>query len=120
MLKINKLVYYALKGMLAEDAKNIDAIVKKLGFIGNINPRLGAILTDGLAVDVNIEDASSLRACIGDKEKITDIHAELFTCEDLEQYIHVTYVQNGKKYCKDFYLSSISPEKRKMFAITYT
>lgn len=28
MLKINKLVYYALKGMLAEDAKNIDAIVK--------------------------------------------------------------------------------------------
>lgn len=119
MLKINKLVYYALKGMLAEDVKNLNTIVQRLGFLGEINPRLGSILTDGFAIDAKIEDASALCDHIGAKEKITDLRAELFTCEDLQQYIDVTYIQSGKKYHTQFELSNMSPEKRKMFAITY-
>lgn len=103
MEKINKMAYYALKGMLAKNVNNIDTIVKRVGFIAKMNPRIGDILVNGFAVDVKITNVSLLRDYIGNKD-ITDIKAELFTYESLEQYIDVTYTSNGRKYHKEFHL----------------
>nr|DAN22467.1 MAG TPA_asm: hypothetical protein [Bacteriophage sp.] len=118
MEKINKMAYYALKGMLAENANNIDTIVKRLGFIAKMNPRIGDILVNGFAVDVKITNISLLRDYIGNKD-ITDIKAGLFTYESLEQYIDVTYTSNGRKYHKEFHLDITESAKWNMFELEY-
>ena len=118
MEKINKMVYYALEGMLGENIKNLETIVKRLGFIAKMNPRIGNLLINGFAVDVKIKDISLLRDYIGNKD-ITDIKAGLFTYESLEQYIDVTYTSNGRKYHKEFPLDICESAKWDIFELEY-
>ena len=118
MLKINKMVYYALKGMLAEDAKNLDVIVRRLGFVTIANRRLAEVLINGTAIDVKVRDPKALRTYLGD-ENITEMNVTLGTYESLEQYIRVSYKEGGKKLTKEFYLDSLTSEQWKMFEVEY-
>lgn len=118
MLKFNKIAYYALKGMLAEDAKNLDVIVKRLGFATIVNRRLAEVLINGMVTDVKVKDPKALRTYLGD-ENITEIKVTLDTYENLEQYIHVSYKEGGKKLTKEFYLGSLTSEQWKLFEVEY-
>lgn len=118
MLKFNKMAYYALKGMLAENAKNLDVIVKRLGFATVANRKLAEVLINEIAIDVKVKDPKALRTYLGD-ENITEIKVTLDTYESLEQYIHVSYKEGGKKLTKEFYLDSLTSEQWKLFEVEY-
>ena len=118
MLKFNRMAYYALKGMLAENAKNLDVIIKRLGFATIANRRLAEVLINGMAIDIKIKDPNALRTYLGG-ENITEMKVTLDTYESLEQYIHVSYKEGGKKLTREFYLDSLTSEQWKLFEIEY-
>lgn len=56
MQRFNKMAYYAIKGMLAENAKSLEQIVSRLGFMAAVNPNLGNAIVNGVAIDVKVKD----------------------------------------------------------------
>ena len=118
MLKFNRMTYYALKGILAENAKNLDVIIRRLGFATIANRRLAEVLINGMAIDVKIKDPNALRTYLGG-ENITEMKVTLDTYESLEQYIHVSYKEGDKKLTREFYLDSLTSEQWKLFEIKY-
>lgn len=122
MLKFNKMVYYALKGMLTEDANNLDVIARRLNFAAMANGGLCKVLFEGIAIDVKTKDQETLQAYL-DKyygvERVTEISVTLSTNESFEQYINIACNVNGKKQTKMFCLDSITEELLKLFKVEY-
>lgn len=118
MLKFNKMAYYALKGMLAENAKNLEPILSRIGFIASTNPRLGDALVNGIAVDVKIKDPAALQKYLRG-EKITEMKVSIKTYNDLEQSIRIMYLENDKKLTRELYLCDLTTEEQNMFEIEY-
>lgn len=107
MLKINKMAYYAIKGMLAENAKNLELIISRFGFVA------------GVAVDVKVKNPDLVRSYLKDDE-IVQMNASIETYAGLNQSIKLTYLaSNSKKSTREFYLSNLGPEERNMFEIEY-
>ena len=118
MKKINKMAYYALKGMLAENADNLDLILNRLGFAASSNSGLANALVNGIAVDVKIKDPDALRTYLGG-EKVTQINIALHIYNNFEQYIEILYLIDGKKDIKKLYLNAMSSEQWAMFEVEY-
>ena len=118
MKKINKMAYYALKGMLAENADNLELILNRLGFAASSNSGLGNILVNGIAVDVKIKDPDALCTYLGNEE-ITEINVALHTYDSFEQYIEILYLVDGKKDIKKLYLNAMTSEQWAMFEVKY-
>lgn len=122
MLKINKTAYYAIKGMLAEDDKNLDLIISRLGFMTSAKRNLCEILINGMAIDVKIKDQEALQTFLSaslNGKKVTKVSATLSTGESLEPYINITCMANGEKLTREFYLNTLPEEQQKMFEIEY-
>lgn len=118
MLKINKMAYYALKGMLAEDAKNLELILSRIGFMASTNPGLGDALVNGIAIDIKIKNPDALRKYLRG-EKITEMKVSIKTYSGLEQSIKITYLENDKELTRELYLSSLTTKEQSMFEIEY-
>lgn len=119
MLKINKMAYYAIKGMLAENAKNLELIISRFGFVAAVNPNLGDAIINGVAVDVKVKNPDLVRSYLKDDE-IVQMNASIETYAGLNQSIKLTYLaSNSKKSTREFYLSNLGPEERNMFEIEY-
>lgn len=118
MEKINKMAYYALKGMLAENANNLELILKRLGFAASSNSGLGNALVNGIAVDVKIKDPDALCTYLG-SERITEMNIALHTYDNFGQYIEILYLVNGKKDIKKLYLNNMTSEQWAMFEVEY-
>lgn len=118
MKKINKMAYYALKGMLAENADNLDLILNRLGFAASSNSGLANALVNGIAVDVKIKDPDALRTYLGGEE-VTQINIALHTYDSFEQYIEILYLIDGKKDIKKLYLNAMASEQWAMFEVEY-
>ena len=118
MLKFNKMAYYALKGMLAEDTKNLELILSRIGFVASTNPRLGDALVNGIAVDVKIKNPDALRKYLRG-EKITEMKVSIKTYGGLEQSIKIVYLENDKELTRDLYLSGLTTKEQSMFEIEY-
>lgn len=123
MKKINKMAYYALKGMLAENADNLDLILNRLGFAASSNSGLANALVNGIAVDVKIKDPDALRTLrtyLGDEdEEVTEINIALHTYDSFEQYIEILYLVDGKKDIEKLYLNAMTSEQLALFEIEY-
>lgn len=122
MLKINKMAYYAIKGMLAEDANNLDTIVRRLGFAAMANGGLCKVLFDGIAIDVKTKDQKTLQTYL-DKyygvEGVTEVNVTLSTDESFEQCISIVCNVHGKRQSKLLYLNSMTEELLKLFEVEY-
>lgn len=118
MLKINKMAYYALKGMLAENAKSLELIISRIGFMASTNPGLGEALVNGIAIDVKIKNPDALRKYLRG-EKITEMKVSIKTYSGLEQSIKIMYLENDKKLTRELYISSLTSEEQSMFEIEY-
>ena len=118
MKKINKMAYYALKGMLAENADNLDLILNRLGFAASSNNGLANALVNGIAVDVKIKNQDALRTYLGGEE-VTNINIDLHTYDSFEQYIEILYLVDGKKDIKKLYLNSMTSEQWALFEVEY-
>ena len=118
MKKINKLAYYALKGMLAENADNLDLILNRLSFAASSNSGLGNALVNGIAVGVKIKDPDALSTYLGGKE-VTKINIALHTYDSFEQYIEILYLVDGKKDIKKLYLNAMTSKQWEMFEVEY-
>ena len=118
MLKINKMAYYALKGMLAEDANDLKLIMSRSGFMASTNPGLGDALVNGIAVDVKIKDPAALRKYLRG-EKITEMKVSIKTYSGLEQSIKIMYLENDKELTRELYLSGLTTKEQSMFEIEY-
>lgn len=120
MKKINKMAYYALKGMLAENADNLDLILNRLSFAASSNSGLANALVNGIAVDVKIKDPDALRTYLGDEdEEVTEINIALHTYDSFEQYIEILYLVDGKKDIKKLYLNAMTSEQWALFEVEY-
>lgn len=118
MKKINKMAYYALKGMLAENADNLDLILNRLSFAASSNSGLANALVNGIAVDVKIKDPDALRTYLGGEE-VTGINIALHTYDNFEQYIEILYLFDGKKDIKKLYLNAMTSEQWALFEVEY-
>lgn len=118
MLKINKMAYYALKGMLAEDAKNLELILSRIGFMASTNPGLGDALVNGIAIDIKIKNPDALRKYLRG-EKITEMKVSIKTYSGLEQSIKIAYLENDKELTRELYLSGLTTKEQSMFEIEY-
>ena len=119
MLKVNKMAYYAIKGMLAEDAKSLELIISRLGFIAAINPNLGDAIVNGVAIDAKVKDPDLVRSYLND-DGIIQMNASIQTYAGINQSIKLTYLDSdGTKRTREFYLSNLGPEEQNMFEIEY-
>ena len=118
MKQINKMAYYALKGMLAENADNLDLILNRLGFAASSNSGLANALVNGIAVDIKIKNQDALRTYLGGEE-VTNINIALHTYDSFEQYIEILYLVDGKKDIKKLYLNSMTSEQWALFEVEY-
>ena len=118
MKKINKMAYYALKGMLAENADNLDLILNRLGFAASSNSGLANALVNGIAVDVKIKDPDALRKYLRG-EKITGMEVSIKTYSGLEQSIKIMYLENNKRLIRELHMSDLTTEEQSMFEIEY-
>ena len=118
MLKINKMAYYALKGMLEENANNLELILSRIGFVASTNPRLGDALVNGIAIDAKIKDPDALRKYLH-SEKITEMKVSINTYSGLEQSIKIMCLENDKKLTRELYLSNLTTKEQNMFEIEY-
>lgn len=119
MQRFNRMAYYAIKGMLAENAKSLEQIVSRLGFIAAVNPNLGNAIVNGVAIDVKVKNPDLVRSYLRDDEVI-EMNASIQTYDSLNQSIKLTYLDgDNKKRTREFYLSNLSPKEQNMFEIEY-
>ena len=119
MQRINKMAYYAIKGMLAENAKSLELIISRLGFIAAVNPNLADAIVNGVAVNVKVKDPDLVRSYLND-DGIIQMNASIQTDAGLNQSIQLRYLDtDGTKRTREFYLSNLGPEEQNMFEIEY-
>lgn len=119
MQRFNKMAYYAIKGMLAENAKSLEQIVSRLGFMAAVNPDLGNAIVNGVAIDVKVKDPDLVRSYLHDN-RVAQMNASIQTYSGLNQSIKLTYLDSdGKERTIEFYLSNLIPEEQDMFELEY-
>lgn len=119
MQRFNKIAYYAIKGMLAENAKSLEQIVSRLGFMAAVNPNLGDAIVNGVAIDVKVKNPDLVRSYLND-DGVIQMNASIQTYAGFNQAIKLTYLDSaGTKRTREFYLSNLSPEEQNMFEIEY-
>lgn len=112
MQRTNKMAYYAIKGMLAENAKSLELIISRLGFIAAVNPNLADAIVNGVAIDVKVKDPDLVRNYLND-DGIIQMNASIQTYGGLNQSIKLTYLDSdGIKRTREFYLSNLGPEEQ--------
>lgn len=122
MIKINKMAYYAIKGMLADDAKNLELIISRLSFMASVKPNLSNAIVNGIAIDVKVKNQEALQAFVDayySGKKVTEVSVTLSIGESLEPYINITCMVNGKNLKREFFLNTLPEEQQKMFEIEY-
>lgn len=98
MQRFNKIAYYAIKGMLAENAKSLEQIVSRLGFMAAVNPNLGDAIVNGVAIDVKVKNPDLVRSYLND-DGVIQMNASIQTYGSLNQSIELTYLDSAGTTC---------------------
>lgn len=116
---MSKVIYYAVKGMIASEANAIEVLANRLSVIAEHRPEICESIIDGVAVGVRIIDMNGLKKMLN-KESIKNVNCYPVMSGDLSQSINVEYDDDkGVHRCASYPLPLDIHPYNQVFEVTY-
>lgn len=116
---MSKVIYYAVKGMIASETNAIEVLANRLSVIAEHRPEICESIIDGIAVGVRIIDMNGLKKMLN-KESIKNVSCYPVMGGDLSQSINVEYDDEKDVHrCASYPLPLDIHPYNQVFEVTY-